>query len=114
MRSESSLAKASTGHQGLITSGQNERGWASVELVGQEATYVLDTEGYEDTRRDRRCHRGLRGRAGGRGAGPFDAFQPAVEALSGLETVRQHRRVRRTEDPLTNIERRTRSTRYWS
>ncbi|MGH9214977.1 MAG: hypothetical protein ACRDZS_01870, partial [Acidimicrobiales bacterium] len=39
VRSESSLAKASTGHQGLITTLQNERSWASVELVGQQDTY---------------------------------------------------------------------------
>src|SRR5262245_64722952 len=50
VRSETNLAKASTGHQGLITTLQNERSWASVELVGQQDTYVLDTEGYDGTR----------------------------------------------------------------
>jgi signal transduction histidine kinase len=89
VRSESSLAKASTGHQGLITRLQNERSWASVELVGQEATYVLDTEGYEDTRAETDAAiAAFEAELAGEEQAVRDAFQPAVEALSGLEGVR--------------------------
>jgi signal transduction histidine kinase len=89
VRSESSLAKASTGHQGLITRLQNERSWASVELVGQEATYVLDTEGYEDTRAETdTAIAAFEAELEGEEQAVRDAFQPAVNALSGLATVR--------------------------
>jgi signal transduction histidine kinase len=89
VRSESSLAKASTGHQGLITTLQNERSWASVELVGQQATYVLETEGYEDTRAETDAAiAAFEAELAGEEQAVRDAFQPAVEALSGLESVR--------------------------
>jgi signal transduction histidine kinase len=89
VRSESSLAKASTGHQGLITRLQNERSWASVELVGQEETYVLDTEGYEDTRAETDAAiAAFEAELEGEEQAVRDAFRPAVDALSGLESVR--------------------------
>jgi signal transduction histidine kinase len=89
VRSESNLAKAATGHQGLITTLQNERSWASVELVGQQDTYVLETEGYEGTRAETDAAIvAFEAQLADEEKPVRDAFLPAVEALSGLESVR--------------------------
>jgi signal transduction histidine kinase len=89
VRSESSLAKAATGHQGLITTLQNERSWASVELVGQQDTYVLETEGYEGTRAETDAAiAAFEAQLADEEKPVRDAFLPAMEALSGLESVR--------------------------
>jgi Nitrate and nitrite sensing len=89
VRSESSLAKAATGNQGLITTLQNERSWASVELVGQQDTYVLETEGYDGTRAETDAAiTAFEAELADEEQPVRDAFQPAVEGLSGLESLR--------------------------
>ena len=89
VRSESNLAKAATGHQGLITVLQNERSWASVELVGQQDTYVLETEGYEGTRAETDAAiTAFEAELADEEQPVRDAFLPALDALAGLESVR--------------------------
>ncbi|HKA85327.1 MAG TPA: nitrate- and nitrite sensing domain-containing protein [Acidimicrobiales bacterium] len=89
VRSETNLAKASTGHQGLITTLQNERSWASVELVGQQDTYVLDTEGYDGTRAETDAAiAAFEHELAGEEEPVRDAFAPALDALDELKTVR--------------------------
>ena len=89
VRSESNLAKASTGHQGLITTLQNERSWASVELVGQQDTYELQTEGYEGTRAE--TDAAITAFEAELAAGEpavSEAFRPSLDALAELKNVR--------------------------
>jgi signal transduction histidine kinase len=105
VRSEANLAKASTGHQGLITRLQNERSWATVELVGQEDTYVLDTEGYDGTRADTDAAiAAFEDELAGEEQPVRDAFRPALEALAGLQTVRDDIDAYAGPRNLTNIE----------
>ncbi len=104
VRSESNLAKAATGHQGLITTLQNERSWASVELVGQEDTYVLETEGYEGTRAETDAAiAAFEAELADEEQPVRDAFLPALEALAGLESVRAEIDAFSGTKDLTNI-----------
>ncbi|HET6832386.1 MAG TPA: nitrate- and nitrite sensing domain-containing protein, partial [Acidimicrobiales bacterium] len=103
--SESNLAKASTGHQGLITTLQNERSWATVELVGQEDTYVLETEGYEGTRAETNAAiAAFEDQLAGEEQPVRDALRPALDALAELETVRADIDAYSGPKDLTNIE----------
>jgi signal transduction histidine kinase len=105
VRSESNLAKASTGHQGLITTLQNERSWASVELVGQQDTYVLDTEGYDGTRAETDAAiAAFEDELAGEEQPVRDAFTPALEALAELQTVRDDIDAYAGPKDLNNIE----------
>ncbi|MGH9250137.1 MAG: nitrate- and nitrite sensing domain-containing protein, partial [Acidimicrobiales bacterium] len=105
VRSESDLAKASTGHQGLITRLQNERSWATVELVGQEETYVLDTEGYEGTRAETDAAiAAFEVELAGEEQPVRDAFRPAMEALADLASVRADIDAFAGPRDITNIE----------
>ncbi|HET6685727.1 MAG TPA: nitrate- and nitrite sensing domain-containing protein, partial [Jiangellaceae bacterium] len=104
VRSESNLAKASTGHQGLITTLQNERSWASVELVGQEDTYVLQTEGYEGTRAETDAAvAAFKAELAAGEPAVSDAFQPSLDALAELENVRADIDAYTGPKDLTNI-----------
>jgi signal transduction histidine kinase len=105
VRGESNLAKASTGHQGLITTLQNERSWATVELVGQEDTYVLETEGYEGTRAETDAAiAAFEDQLAGEEQPVRDAFTPAMGALAELKTVRADIDAYSGPKDLTNIE----------
>src|ERR671919_317999 len=89
VRRQRELARASTGHQGLITVLENERNWAAIEVSGQAEAVDLRVEGYDATRADTdraivdfeaalaRDDRAVR-----------EAFRPALEALDGLDALR--------------------------
>ena len=51
VRDQTELARASVGPSGVITSLQNERTWAVVELIGQETAVTPPVVGYEESRR---------------------------------------------------------------
>ena len=50
VRRQTELARASIGPSGLLTSLQNERTWAVIELIGQEGQIQPPVVGYEDSR----------------------------------------------------------------
>lgn len=50
VRDQTDLARASVGPAGVITSLQNERTWAVVELIGQENAITPPVAGYDETR----------------------------------------------------------------
>jgi signal transduction histidine kinase len=50
VRNQTALARASIGPAGIITSLQNERTWAAVELIGQEGAVQPPVVGYEESR----------------------------------------------------------------
>src|SRR5687768_918888 len=52
VRSQTDLARGALGPSGLITTLQNERTWAVVELIGQENPIQPVVVGYDDTRRE--------------------------------------------------------------
>jgi len=105
VRSEANLAKASTGHQGLITTLQDERSWASVELVGQEATYTLEIEGYDGTRAATDAAvAAFEAELAGEERAVREAFRPALDSLSELENVRADIDAFSGPKDLTNID----------
>jgi signal transduction histidine kinase len=105
VRSESNLAKAATGHQGLITVLQNERSWASVELVGQQDTYVLETEGYDGTRAETDAAiAAFEAELADEEQPVREAFLPAVDALAELDNVRADIDAFSGTKDLTNID----------
>ncbi|HKY68936.1 MAG TPA: nitrate- and nitrite sensing domain-containing protein, partial [Acidimicrobiales bacterium] len=50
VRDQTDLARASVGPAGVITSLQNERTWAVVELIGQQNAITPPVAGYDETR----------------------------------------------------------------
>jgi signal transduction histidine kinase len=89
VRSQSALARAATGHQGLITALENERNWAAVELSGIEDSTEVAVTGYNATRAQTDAAiAAFRAEVAGESATVRDAFQPALDALSELEAVR--------------------------
>jgi signal transduction histidine kinase len=52
VREQTDLATATIGPNGLITALQNERNWASAQLVGADQTLELEVTGYDETRGD--------------------------------------------------------------
>jgi signal transduction histidine kinase len=105
VRSEANLAKASTGHQGLITTLQDERSWASVELVGQQATYTLEIEGYDGTRAATDAAvAAFEAELAGEERAVREAFRPALDSLSELENVRADIDAFSGPKDLTNID----------
>ena len=50
VREQTDLATATIGPNGLITALQNERNWASAQLVGVDQTLALEVTGYDETR----------------------------------------------------------------
>jgi signal transduction histidine kinase len=52
VREQTDLATATIGPNGLITALQNERNWASAQLVGADQTLDLEVTGYDQTRGD--------------------------------------------------------------
>jgi signal transduction histidine kinase len=90
VRRQTALATAADGPSGLLTSLQDERSWAAVELIGQGGQVTVAVEGYDETRR--RTDEALAGfqeLLENSGEETREAYAPALEALAGLETLRQ-------------------------
>src|SRR5215207_2847914 len=89
VRSQTNLARASTGHAGLITTLQDERTWAAVELIGQEGSVGLSAQGYPTTRANTDAAiTTFRNELASKDEAIRQAYQPALDALSELETLR--------------------------
>jgi len=89
IRSQTNLARASTGHAGLITTLQDERTWAAVELIGQEGSVGLSAQGYPTTRANTDAAiTTFRNELASKDEAIRQAYQPALDALSELETLR--------------------------
>jgi signal transduction histidine kinase len=90
IREETDMATAAVGPAGLMTGLQDERTWAVVELVGQEAAVTLGVTGYEETRAhtDEAVARFQR-EVASKGGAVADAYGPALQNLAKLESLRQ-------------------------
>ncbi|MGH9212974.1 MAG: ATP-binding protein [Acidimicrobiales bacterium] len=88
---QTSLAAAADGPTGLLTSLQDERNWAAVELIGQGGQVTVSVEGYPETRR--RTDAALEGFQAvleDSGEQTGRAYDPAMDGLAArLEAVRQ-------------------------
>lgn len=89
VRRHTDLATAADGPSGLIHSLQNERNWAVVELIGQGGLVTVEVEGYEETRNQTDdALAGFQESLEGGQDRTIEAYAPAVEALTGLEPLR--------------------------
>jgi signal transduction histidine kinase len=89
MRSQTDLAKASTGPNGVITMLQDERSYAAVELVGAEGTITVPNADYPTSRRetDLTISR-FRAEIESKGEGVAAVYADALAGLSALDGVR--------------------------
>ena len=88
-RNQTGLATATIGPNGLITALQNERNWASAQLVGVDQTLALEVSGYDETRAATdaavaQFEAGL----DHRGEAAQSAYTAALENLSELDQLR--------------------------
>ncbi|MGH9111923.1 MAG: nitrate- and nitrite sensing domain-containing protein, partial [Acidimicrobiales bacterium] len=89
VRSQTDLARVSTGQSGLITTLQDERSWAAVELIGQEGSVGLSAQGYPTTRANTNAAiTTFRDELATKEGAIRDAYRPALDALSELEALR--------------------------
>jgi signal transduction histidine kinase len=90
VRSQTALARASIGPSGLITSLQNERTWAVVELIGQETAIQPPVVGYDATRAATdEAIAAFRETLAGEGAAAAPAYEPALATLDDLAGLRE-------------------------
>jgi signal transduction histidine kinase len=90
-QSQSGLATAAIGPTGLMSALQDERNWASVELIGQDGAVTLGVTGYDDTRaRTDAAIADFRDEVENKGGDVANAYQPALDALDDLSSIRQN------------------------
>ncbi|MBN2624559.1 MAG: nitrate- and nitrite sensing domain-containing protein, partial [Acidimicrobiales bacterium] len=90
VRSQTALARGALGPSGLITTLQNERTWAVVELIGSETLVQPVVVGYEATRRDTdRAINAFRDTLRNESAAVGAAYEDALANLDGLVEVRR-------------------------
>jgi signal transduction histidine kinase len=87
---QTSLARASIGPSGLVTTLQTELNWASIELSGFDGQVDLPVEGYEDTRRQTDLALdAFRRQIAGAPPAVRAAFGPALGRLDALADLRR-------------------------
>src|SRR5215475_7146326 len=86
---QTDLATAAVGPSGLMSALQDERNWASIELIGEEGTIVPEVSGYANTRRrtDRAIAR-FRAEVQRKGGAVAEAYRPALDGLVELGALR--------------------------
>ena len=90
-QSQSDLATAAIGPTGLLSALQDERNWASVELIGQDGAVTLAVTGYDDTRAATDAAvQDFRDEVARRGGDVAAAYQPALDGLADLAALRQN------------------------
>ncbi|HKE75611.1 MAG TPA: ATP-binding protein [Acidimicrobiales bacterium] len=90
IRSQTRLATATIGPNGLITALQNERNWASAYLVGVDKQLTLEVKGYDKTRAATdSALQDFQASLQGRGPVARDAYAPALGGLADLATLRK-------------------------
>jgi signal transduction histidine kinase len=88
VRGQTDLADAALGPEGVISALQNERSWAAVDLIGQNAVNV-PVEGYEETRAQTdRALRSLDESLSTKSDAVADAFEPVLASIPQLEGLR--------------------------
>ncbi len=89
IRAQTDLAEAAIGPSGLITSLQNERTWAALDLVGYAGMVTIPVEGYDETRTaTNTAIDQFRARITTKGDAVAAAYQPALDGLGELEQLR--------------------------
>jgi signal transduction histidine kinase len=89
VREQTELADSAIGPKGLITSLQNERTWAAVDLIGQGGAVNVPVEGYEEARAQTDAAiNSLRDTLETKGDAVGDAFDPALAGISELDQLR--------------------------
>jgi signal transduction histidine kinase len=86
---QTELATASVGPSGLMSALQDERNWASIDLIGQGDFMQPEVAGYEDTRRQTdEAIEEFRAEIEKEG-GPVEAsYRPALDGLADLQELR--------------------------
>ncbi|HEX6569347.1 MAG TPA: ATP-binding protein, partial [Acidimicrobiales bacterium] len=103
VRSQTELARASIGPSGLITSLQNERTWAVVELIGQETAITPPVVGYAESRAATdQAISSFRETLKGEGAAAT-VYEPALANLDELAELRDGIDASTTPRELSNI-----------
>jgi signal transduction histidine kinase len=88
-QTQSDLATAAIGPTGLMSALQDERNWTSVELIGQGGVVTLDVTGYDETRANTdEAIATFEAEVADKGGDVAAAYQPAIDALQDLETIR--------------------------
>jgi signal transduction histidine kinase len=88
-RTQADLATAAIGPTGLMSALQDERNWASVELIGQDGAVTLEVTGYDDTRTATDAAVAeFKAEVERKGGEVAEAYQPALEALDDLPAIR--------------------------
>jgi signal transduction histidine kinase len=86
---QTDLATASQGPSGLMTALQDERNWASIELIGQEDFIEPEVAGYDETRRlTDQAIDDFQAEVDEKGGVIAEAYQPALDGLVDLEQIR--------------------------
>jgi hypothetical protein len=89
VREQTRLARAITGPAGIITRLQNERTWASIELVGMVAGYEVPTAGYPETRgATDEAITAFRAEVDAAGGAVEATYRDAIAALDDLAAIR--------------------------
>jgi signal transduction histidine kinase len=89
VRSQTALARSALGPNGLITTLQNERTWAVVDLIGFQDDLQAPVVGYEDTRRQAdQAIAAFRDTIADERRAVRDAYEPALANLARLTELR--------------------------
>jgi signal transduction histidine kinase len=89
VRSQTALARSALGPSGLITTLQNERTWAVVDLIGFQNDLQAPVVGYEETRRQTdQAIAAFRDTIADESQAVRDAYEPALANLAHLTELR--------------------------
>ncbi|HEV7757476.1 MAG TPA: ATP-binding protein [Acidimicrobiales bacterium] len=102
---QTSLARASIGPSGLVTTLQNELNWASIDLTGFQEQVQIPVSGYEDTRRQTDVALdAFRRHIAGTSASTQATFEPALRGLDSLPDLRDEIDTDTRPHDITNID----------
>jgi signal transduction histidine kinase len=87
---QAELATSSVGPSGLMSALQDERNWATIELIGQEGFIEPEVSGYEETRRNTdEAIEAFRAEIENEGGAVAEAYRPALDGLVDLAELRE-------------------------
>jgi methyl-accepting chemotaxis protein len=89
VREQTSMATAAVGPTGLMSALQDERNWASVELIGQTQSVTLRVTGYDETRQNTdEAIAAFERDVTEKGGAVAAAYGPALDGLAELRELR--------------------------
>ena len=89
VRSQTELARASVGPEGLLSTLQNERTWAAVDLIGSAEQVTVPVVGYDESRAQTDAAVAVfRETLEGESREVAEAYAPALDRLSELDEIR--------------------------